>query len=154
MTITGIIFLLLIGVILILLEILVIPGIGVVGIIGTFMMVLGVYFAYQIDSFYGHISLGGSVVFSIASGFMAFRAETWDRFSLKKELKGKVNVIDERFVHVGDKGLSISKLAPAGQARINEKLFEVHSKYGMIKNNVIIEVYKVESNKIIVIKSE
>ena len=154
MTLTGIIFLLLIGVILILLEILVIPGIGVVGIIGAVMMFLGVYFAYQIDMLYGHIALGGSVVFSTLSGIMAFRAETWSRFSLTKELKGKVNVIDEQTIKVGDKGLSISRLATAGQARFNEKLFEVHSKYGMIENNVIIEVEKIESNKIIVIKSE
>jgi membrane-bound ClpP family serine protease len=154
MTITGIIFLLLIGVVLVLLEILVIPGVGVVGVIGPLMMILGVYFAYQIDIYYGHLSLGGSLVFDIASGVMAFRSETWDKVALKIELKGKVNVIDKSTVHVGDKGVAISKLAPAGQARINEKLFEVHSKYGMIKNNVIIEVSKIESTKIIVIKSE
>ncbi|MBL4652059.1 MAG: NfeD family protein [Flavobacteriales bacterium] len=152
MTITGIIFLLLIGVILVLLEILVIPGVGVVGVIGALMMFLGVYFAYQIDVTYGHLLLGGSVMFSAISGFMAFRAETWDRFSLKKELKGKVNVIDNQLIKVGDKGLSVSRLAIAGQARFNENLFEVHSKYGMIENNVNIEVVKIESNKIIVIK--
>ena len=50
--------------------------------------------------------------------------------------------------------MAISKLAPAGMARINEKLYEVHSKYGLLENNTNIEVNKIESNKIIVIKLE
>ena len=154
MTLTGIIFLLLIGVVLILVEILLIPGVGVVGILGTLMMLVGVYMAYQIEVIYGHIALLSSVVFLGFSGALAFRAKTWERFSLKSELTGKVNLIDEQIIHVGDKGISISKLAPGGKARINEKLYEVHSKYGLLENNTTIEVNKIESNKIIVIKSE
>ena len=154
MTLTGIIFLLLIGVVLILVEILLIPGVGVIGFIGTLMMLVGVYMAYQIDLTYGHFALLGSVVFLGFSGVLAFRAKTWERVSLKTELTGKVNLIDEQIIHVGDKGVAISKLAPAGKARINKKLYEVYSKYGLLENNTIIEVNKIESSKIIVIKSE
>jgi len=154
MTLTGIIFLLLIGVVLILVEIFLIPGVGVVGVLGALMMLVGVYMAYQIEFIYGHITLLSSVVFLGFSGSLAFRAKTWDRFSLKSELTGKVNLIDEQIIHVGDKGVAISKLAPAGMARINEKLYEVHSKYGLLENNTNIEVNKIESNKIIVIKLE
>ncbi len=154
MTLTGIIFLLLIGVVLILVEIFLIPGVGVVGVLGALMMLVGVFMAYQIEFIYGHITLLSSVVFLGFSGSLAFRAKTWDRFSLKSELTGKVNLIDEQIIHVGDKGVAISKLAPAGMARINEKLYEVHSKYGLLENNTNIEVNKIESNKIIVIKLE
>ena len=154
MTLTGIIFLLLIGVVLILVEIFLIPGVGVVGVLGALMMLVGVFMAYQIEFIYCHITLLSSVVFLGFSGSLAFRAKTWDRFSLKSELTGKVNLIDEQIIHVGDKGVAISKLAPAGMARINEKLYEVHSKYGLLENNTNIEVNKIESNKIIVIKLE
>ena len=96
MTLTGIIFLLLIGVVLILVEIFLIPGIGAVGVLGALMMLVGVYLAYQIEVIYGHIAFLSSVVFLGCSGMLAFRAKTWDRFSLKSELTGKVNLIDEQ----------------------------------------------------------
>lgn len=152
MTITGIIFILIIGVILVLLEILVIPGVAIVGGIGALMILLGVYFSYEIDMISGHFTLGGAIIFSLVSGGLAFRAKTWEKFSLKEELEGKVNLVDKNVIHVGDRGITMSKLVPAGKAKINEKMFEVHSKYGMIENNVNIEVSKIESNKIIVIK--
>ncbi len=41
---------------------------------------------------------------------------------------------------------------PQVKQKINDKLFEVHSKQGMIENNVNIEVSKIEANKIIVKK--
>lgn len=154
MTITGIVFLLLIGMILVLAEILVVPGVGVVGIIGGLLMLLGIYFSYQIDTLSGHICLGSSAAFSLVSAYLALRTDTWDRFSLKDEVKGKVNNVDLARIVVGALGKTVSKLSPAGQALINDQLVEVHSKQGVIENNCNIEVVKVQQNKIIVIKSE
>ncbi len=117
MTITGIIFILIIGVILVLLEILVIPGVAIVGGIGALMILLGVYFSYEIDMLTGHITLGAAIIFSLVSGGLAFRAKTWEKFSLKEEMDGKVNLVDENVIHVGDQGVTISKLVPAGKAK-------------------------------------
>jgi len=134
-----------------LLEILVVPGATVVGIVGAGMMIGGVYLAYsQIDTQTGHLTLAGTIVFIIVSIGFALKSKTWKKIMLKEELKGKVNVVEQDIVKKGDEGITISRLNPMGKAFINDEYYEVSSKGDYINENTPIVVDKVDGNKIIV----
>ncbi|MDD5507031.1 MAG: NfeD family protein [Bacteroidales bacterium] len=151
MTWTLIVILFLVGFILLLLEMLVIPGITVAAILGFIAIALAVWGAFaSYGTTAGFITLGVSIVGSIVFIIIALKARTWNRFSLKSSIDGKVNVIGENAVMRGDEGKTVSRLAPAGKAMINGEYYEVHTIGEFIDPGADIVVTKVEFNKITV----
>ncbi|MBL4715896.1 MAG: hypothetical protein COC01_03825 [Bacteroidetes bacterium] len=147
-TIVG---LLLLGLALIIVEILVVPGTTLVGILGAILMAAGIYFAYtEYGSTYGHYTLVTSAVVSTGTLYAAFKSGAWKRFMNKNKLKGKAKLVDETKVNVGDKGVTVSELRPIGKAMINDFRLEVHSKGEYIETGKEIEVLKVVQNKVVV----
>lgn len=151
MTLTAVIFLLIFGILLMIAEVLVIPGVGFVGIIGFILLAIAIYFGYEISENTGHVVLGVGAVSSIGILVLSLRAKTWDRFSLKSELKGKSNPDKyEDIFKVGDKGKSTTRLNPIGKALIADRVVEVKSYSDFIDENKEIEIIKLEGNKITV----
>ncbi len=143
--------LILIGLFLLVMEILVIPGTGVVGIIGIAMVVFGIYLTYtNYGNLAGNFTLGGTFAFSIIILIIAIRSKTWNMFSLKSTIEGKVNVHNENFIKIGEIGKSISRLAPMGKANFNGKYFEVSSTGDFIDEGKEIVIVKIDHNKIYV----
>ncbi len=148
---TVILTLIFIGLIMVLLEILVIPGGGLAGVIGFALMVIGVFLAYSREgAMAGHMALAGTVIVNAAALALALRSKTWDRVMLKKNVDSKVNTIDENSVKVGDVGKTISRCAPTGKAVFNDQFFEVQSRSEFIDEEQFVEVLKIEKNKIFV----
>ena len=146
-----IIFLLVVGIIAILLEILVIPGVGIVGILGFVSVVMGIVQAYLIyGTFAGNITLIISVFIMVLLFVMSLQSKTWNRVMLKDSIDSKMNTIDTEKIMVGSEGISISRLAPSGKARFDDVFYEVHSFGEFIDENVPLIVVKISGNKIIV----
>ncbi len=146
-----IITLIVVGLIFLLLEILVVPGATVVGIVGAAMMAFGVYSAYSAHgSTAGTYTLAGTLVLSISSLAMALKSNTWKRAMLGTEMDGRVNTFEADVVKPGDEGVAISRLNPMGKALINGEYYEVTSKDNLLSQNTEIIVTKVDGNKIIV----
>ncbi len=140
-----------IGLLIVLLEILVIPGGGVAGVIGLALMVSGVYLAFEREgTTAGMIVLSGTVVLNIVALVLALRSKTWDRAMLHTNLEGRVNVVEAGAVRAGDEGTTISRCAPLGKAFINNEFYEVDARTEFIDENKTIEVIRVEGNKIII----
>jgi len=138
------------GLFFLVLEILVFPGTSIVGIIGFMLIAIGIYSAYSSHGVtYGHYTLGASLVFTILTLYLSLRSKTWNRFMLKKEIDGKVNIIDIN-LKVGDTGKTVSRLAPMGNALINNDIHEVSTKGEFIDQEQEIIVTKIELNKIYV----
>lgn len=142
--------LILIGLVLVILEFLVFPGVNVAGILGFVCIIVGLYFGY---SFYGmpagHYILGGTVVFCGGVTWYALRSSTWKCLSLDTSVDATVEGVDSS-VHVGDTGTTMGRLAPMGNVRVGEALVEAESISGYIDANRSVEVVKVLRNKIIV----
>ena len=147
MSVTLIVLLILAGLLFVMLEILIIPGIGVVGVIGGAMIIFAIVSAYAISPTHGHIALIGSLLLSVITILLSLKAKTWQKISLSKEIEGRVNV-RETLVNEGDKGVTISRLNPIGKALINDQIFEVESTEGYLPENIEIVVVKVSVNKI------
>jgi membrane-bound ClpP family serine protease len=148
MTVSLIILLIVCGLLFVILEILVIPGVGVVGILGGAMILFAIISAYGVSVTHGHLALLSSLVLSALSIFLSIKANTWKRISLSNEIEGKVNVREGVDIKVGDSGVTISRLNPMGKAYFNEDMYEVESMDGYIPENSEIVVAQVSSYKI------
>ncbi|MCF8308231.1 MAG: NfeD family protein [Bacteroidales bacterium] len=148
---TLLITLIVLGLLFLLLEILVIPGTTVAGIIGSGLIVVAIWQTYeQYGSETGIIFLGSTVLITVVALYFALKGKTWRRLMLKSELQGKVEHFEKYQPKVGDEGVTISRISPMGKARFNEDYYEVKSYSGYIDPNTPVIIAKIESNKIIV----
>ncbi len=146
MSIGLVLAVIIVGLILILLEVLVIPGVGVAGILGGMLVIGGVALAYTISMAFGHAMLAFSALLSGLSFYFSLKAKTWNKVSLKESIDARVNELSG--VEAGCKGVAISRLAPIGKAEINGNEYEVESTEGYIEEQAAIEVVSVETNKV------
>lgn len=143
--------LILIGLAFLLLEILVIPGTGVAGIVGFLLIGIGVWQAYSYyDATTGHWVLAGTILGTVAVLAYSLRAKTWRRVALKSEIKSRVNIIDEENLKPGDVGKSVSRLVPGGKAVFNKVYYEVRTMGEFVDPGVEIVIEKIEDHKIFV----
>ena len=150
MTWTAIVILLLIGILLITLEIVALPG-AIAGIVGVIMLGVGVWQSYATyGTVAGNIVLIVSVVVCILLLVFFMRSKTWRFFGLKTEIDSKVNTIDENLLTVGVRGRTVSRLAPTGKANINGQIVEVHTVSEFVNENEEVEITKIEGYKITV----
>lgn len=154
MNIAVIILLILLGIALLVLELLVVPG-GILGILAFGMMGFGVFEVYKLyGTTAGHISAVTTLISTTLIVYYSLKSGAWKRLALKDELDGKMNTIDEDLVKVGAGGITISELRPMGNALFGDEKYEVSSEGGIIAAHTPIEVYKIEDNKIYVRKTE
>ena len=148
---TFIIILILVGILMLLLEILVIPGSGVAGIIGFGLMIAGIWMAYSREGTQaGHITLAITLGVNLIGLLLALRSKTWKKAMLSTAINSKVRTIDAAELTVGDKGKTISRCAPMGKAVFKDKFLEVSAMSEFIDEDVEIEIIKIAGNKIIV----
>ena len=135
---------------LLILELLVIPGTTVVGIVGFILMVVGIWqsFAHYGTSV-GFAVLSGSVILSILGVYLSLRSNTWKQAMLHSSISSKVNLQSNQ-VSVGDVGKSLSRINPMGKALFNNEFYEVASRGEMIDENKEIRIIDIQANKIIV----
>ncbi len=121
-----VILLLIVGIALLVVEIIFIPGTTIIGIIGTSLMVFGVIIGYsKFGNQTGTILLVGAIVTGGVVTFLSFRSGVWKRFALKTTNTSKVND-DIKIEHLlGAEGVTLSALRPYGKAEIYALTYEV-----------------------------
>lgn len=140
----------LVGMVLLTLEIVALPG-GIAGVCGGIFACVGIISAYKgYGSTAGTIALVATIVLGIALLVFFMKKRTWKHFSLDSEMDGKVNTHDSPSIFVGATGVTVSRLAPMGTAEIGGNLVEVSTISDFIDPNQEIEVLSVEENKIFV----
>jgi len=151
MSVTLIIVLIVIGLALLIVEVVVLPGITVSGIAGVLLIGCSIFLTFKwFGSTAGTYALIGTSILFIIFLIYALRAKTWDRLSLHSEIDSKVNIVDTDDIKHGDKGTTVSRLAPIGKVLIHGKIMEGKSEFGLIDENKEIEVVQVNESTIIV----
>jgi membrane-bound ClpP family serine protease len=148
--ITGIVIaVLLLGILLLLLEILFVPGTTIVGVGGIILLAIGIYLAYDyLGTNAGHIALASSVVVIFLSLLILLKGQTWKKMALDASVQGKSVDQVENIISVGDKGKAIGRLNPIGKALFGEHIVEVTTSGDFADADQDVEVVKVEQNKI------
>lgn len=148
--ISIIIFLMVIAIVLILLEIFMLPGITVAGVGGFIFAAGGLIYAYTISLWTGHITLVASViVFGIVFAWL-LRSKSFSRVALKTDIDSKLTSSRDLGILPGDEGITLSRLAPIGKARIKGITVEAKSLDELIDENTPVIVMRVDGYNVIV----
>ncbi len=151
MAVTITVLLILTGIFLLLLEVLVLPGISIAGIGGVLFLIAGVIYSYNsFGSTGGHVTLASAFVLVGLSAIFTFRSKTWKKAMLDTQIDSKVDVMKDVDVAIGDEGITISRLAPMGKVKVNNKYLEAKSLQGFIDEKTEIVIVKIQSSNIIV----
>jgi len=147
---STIIFIILVGILLMILDFLVIPG-GFVAIFGVLCIVGGIVAAFvSYGTTAGMLTLLGTSIVIIVSFVLMMRSKTWRKLQLRTEIDSRMNEVDEEKIKVGMVGKSVSRLAPMGTGMFGGELVEVSSVQDFIEPDTEIEIVQIEANKIIV----
>jgi membrane-bound ClpP family serine protease len=148
----AIALLILLGIILLLIEFLIIPGVTVAGVGGVLLIAGGVFAAYlRYGVMYGNITLATTVLVLIIIFIVALRTRTWKKIALDTKIDSSVeNIKKEGRFMVGERGKTVTRLAPIGKAIFNNKIIEAKSLSGYINENTEVEIIKIQNTNVIV----
>ena len=153
-----------VGVILLILEIFVIPGFGIVGVLGILLMVAGLFLGLvgdfsitdSSDLSNAIIQLAGSFVMTgafiyILSKFLP-KTKVWNNLILSTNISSKSGYASnlKYGTLIGAEGVALTDLRPSGTAVINEKRFDVVTDGEFIKNGTKIVVNFIQGSKVVV----
>jgi membrane-bound ClpP family serine protease len=147
---TIIILLIITGLLLLVLEFFVIPGITIAGIGGIGMIATAVFIAYGIDASTGHLTLAATIFSTLIILVYALRTKTWQKLMLRSSVNSHVDSVEENSINIGDKGKTITRLNPMGKVRVNGLDVEARCPGQFLDPKMEIEVTEVFKTYIIV----
>jgi membrane-bound ClpP family serine protease len=147
----AIILLIILGLLLLLIEFAVIPGVTLAGIGGFVLLATSVFIAFkEYGQTIGYLTLAFVLIASPLMLFYFFKSKAGKKMVLDSKIDSKVENINSEKIKVGDTGKTIGRLAPSGKVRINGEIVEAQSTGSYIDHNTEIIVLKILTNKIIV----
>ena len=153
MSLGLIIFLIILGLLLFIVEFMLIPGVTIAGIGGAACLVTAVVFSFaSYGTLTGFVVLGLTVLVMVVLTVLMLKAGTWKKFALKASIDSKVDTVGagEGKVKAGDKGVTVTRLAPGGKVLVNGEYFEAKAIDILVDPKQDIEVVRIEDNKLIV----
>ncbi len=142
------------AIILLIAEVFFIPGITLAGIAGALCAGGGIWYAYSLDMTIGHITVLSSIIGFVAVFWFFVRSRSFKIMELNADISSKVTSNLEQGISVGEKGVTVSRLASVGKARFNRTIVEVKAENGWIDENTPVLVTRIEDNYIWVITDE
>lgn len=142
MEILIIIALLIAGLILLLLEVFLFPGISLAGIGATVCLVYANVRAFsELGTWPGVITLAISIISSILVFVWFMRSKSLDKLALKKDIDSSVKQPEAATIQVGDTGVALTRLAQIGNAQFGDRIVEVRTTGDFIdaKTPIIVE---------------
>lgn len=146
-----IITLILFGIIALIAEFLLVPGIGIAGILGLGSIIYSAVYAFmQMGTTAGTIVTAVDIVIVVGALIIMLKAKTWKKLELKAEISSSVDNASKQ-VEVGEHGVTQTRLAPMGTVRFSEQSCEVRSFDGtLVDPKTEVEVVFIENNQIFV----
>ncbi|NKB72607.1 MAG: hypothetical protein GKR89_36510 [Candidatus Latescibacteria bacterium] len=146
--------LLILGFGLVLLEIFVIPGFNIFGVLGFSTLCLGVYFAYVrlglLEA--GIVALIGLLGTAILIRLL-IKARAWQRLVLESKTTRQEGYDSGRAglgQLIGQQGVALTPLRPAGRAQIGDESVDVVTQGGFVVKGEAVEVVLVAGNRVVV----
>lgn len=147
------------GLALIIVEVFVIPGFGIAGIIGLILMIGSVFYTFfsetgdvSIALFWLSISIILTSVLAILATIFLPKSSPFQRFALSTVMSADQGYhsagVDDFHSFIGKTGVALTPLRPAGTARIENRRLDVVTVGNFINENTPIKVLAVEGSKI------
>lgn len=143
--------LIVLGTVLLVAEIALIPGFGVSGIAGIGAMIGSAVYAFmQLGEIAGWVTIAIVIVVAIGLILWAVYGKSIDNVALKENITSTVADEDASKITVGDRGVSVTRLALIGEAKFGEKIVEVTSADGFIEEKSDVVVTRIAAGVIYV----
>lgn len=139
------------GALLVMVEVIFIPGTTVIGGLGLVFSTIGIYYAYSaLDTGTATLVLATALLLNVGFILYGFKRGVWDKFSLKDTHTGRS--FDDRLMglELGQEGITRSSCRPFGKVEFGDKLYEAKSDTGFIPAGTKVRIVKLEANKIII----
>lgn len=139
------------GLVLIIVEVIFVPGTTFVGIVGFGVAGFGVWQSFiSFGTETGLIVLTVSSLLAVGAIFYSFKAGVWKRFALNDRNKAQNNDGIKHSLQEGEMGITLSALRPIGKAEFSEKVFEVKTNGNYVDTGTKIKIVKILDQSIIV----
>ena len=139
-----------VAIFLFLLEIFLLPGITIAGIGGGLFAIGGIIYAYSVGTVTGHITLVGSIALFVGFFFWLLRAKSFQRIALKTNVDSTLTSTRDMGLQTGDKGISLSRLAPIGKARFGNTTVEAKTQGDFIDEQTPVVIVRIEGYNVVV----
>lgn len=148
-----IICLLIVGWIFFAIEVFLIPGISLAGLLSGASLLYAVYYTFsQMGTEAGLLTLAMAALGIAAVTVWFMRSKTVDRLSLKKTLDYRPDPLADTGLKVGAQGITVTRLTLIGNADFGGYLIEVKSADGFIDEKTPIEVVGIRGGQVLVKK--
>ena len=133
-------------------ELFIIPGFGIAGALGIGALIAGSIFAWlEFGAVWGLIAVSGTIFIATLMTLFFFRAKAVrKRLVLDTQLAPGCGTESEDLTPLlGQTGVAITALRPAGIARIGETRVDVVSEGGYIEKDTVIKVVAIDGPRVI-----
>ena len=146
MTMFYIVLLIFFGLLFLVAELVLLPGVSIGAILALVCYGSSIYLAFR--------DLGpvaGSVVVLVILVLSLIATVVWQRFSLKQKINSSsMPTLPEQELSVGDRGTTLSRLSPMGKIEVNGRTYEAKSLGAYVDPRKEIEVVGFENFSVIV----
>jgi len=151
MNLLIILFLIFLGIVLLLIEFTILPGITIAGIGGVLLFGYSIYLAFtSYGPLAGFITLGFVLIVAPTLVVLLFKGKAGKKMVLSTVLHGFVNEINPEKVKIGDVGVTIGRLAPMGKIKVNDEVVEARSTGIFIDPGEKVRIIQIEKSLITV----
>lgn len=145
------ILLLLLGLLFLVAELLLLPGVSIGAVLALLCDGSAVYLAFdRFGTTTGLVILAVCLVGSLLVTIVSLRARTWQRFSLKQQIRSSSAPLPSDTLRTGARGIACSRLAPMGRVEIEGRCYEAKSTGAYLDPQTKVEVVGFENANVIV----
>ncbi len=143
--------LIVVGALMLVIELVLLPGVTVAAIGALACYGGAAWLAYDKFGVTGLlVVIAIVIVLSVIATWFSLRAKTWQRFALGEKIESKSQEPPERKVKIGDRGTAIGRLAPMGTVVIDGRNYEAKTTGSFVDQQTEVEVIGFENFNIIV----
>lgn len=147
-----IILLIFFGVLFLVAELVLLPGVSIGALLSMVCYGSSIYLAFRDHgTVAGILVIVAILVLSLIAVVISLRAKTWQRFSLRQEIRSSsMSVTPAEVLKVGDRGRTVSRLSPMGKVEIGGQTFEAKSQGPYVDPQCAVEVVGFENFSVVV----
>ncbi|MFI3282881.1 MAG: NfeD family protein [Rikenellaceae bacterium] len=143
--------LILVGLIFMLVEMLLLPGITIGALLSVASFIGAIYVAFDaLGVVAGITTIAISILSSVVAFFWAIRTGVWRRLSLKEQVSSSSSSSPSELLPLGSRGVALSRLAPMGSARFGTTIIEAKSLESFVDPKCEVEVVGYDNAAVIV----
>lgn len=136
-----IVFLVILGTLLLLGELLIFTGTAIAGLLSVVAYGVAAYLAWNLYSWTGlAVVLGVIILLSVVASAIFLRSRTWKGLTLSSSIDSVSQPTPETNLSIGQQGVTTTRLAPSGKVEINGNIYEARCNEAYVDPRTKVEV--------------